>query len=330
MTSPVTAPLPRTVGAGDLRSHASIFDVFERAEWRSLGRTDASGLDAGALESVRGLGDPLTMAEVEAIYLPLVRLIELHVDASRGLLAARRRFLGGGYGVHPFIIALAGSVAVGKSTVARLLEQLLSRLPGGPKVQIVTTDGFLRSKKWLEDSDLMRRKGFPESYDLSRMYRFLVDLRACGQANAPVYSHEAYDLVPDEVIQVDRPDILIFEGLNVLQIGAGSVARPAPAVTASDYFDLAIYVDAGEEDIRRWYVERFLLLQQSAFPNRRAHFHHLAGASEAEVRGFAEELWARTNLPNLRENILPSRERADVVLRKGGDHEVNQVWLRRI
>jgi type I pantothenate kinase len=281
------------------------------------------------LEALRGAGEPMPLDEVEQIYLPLTRLINLHVDAARRIARVTDDFVGRPAARRPYVVAIAGSVAVGKSTVARLLRSLLSRWPDHPEVALVTTDGFLYPTAHLREAGLMHRKGFPESYDVRRMIRFLSDIRSTGTAHAPVYSHQAYDIVPGEELVVDQPDILIFEGLNVLQIGSGSRHSPAPAFTASDFFDLSIYIDAEPSDVEQWYVYRFMLLKRTAFPNPASYFHHMADASDDEARAFAQNLWRTVNLPNLIENILPSRPRADVVVRKRADHAADELWLRQ-
>ena len=227
------------------------------------------------------------------------------------------------------MVAIAGSVAVGKSTTARVLRALLSRWPDHPAVDLVTTDGFLQPTAVLKQRGLMDRKGFPESYDVRRMIQFLADLRSTGRGTTPIYSHHSYDIVPGETQRIDRPDILIFEGLNVLQIGAGHGGQHAP-YTASDFFDLSIYIDADPEDIERWYEERFVLLQRTSFRDPSSYWHHLSLLSEQEAYSAARDIWARVNAVNLSENILPSRPRADVVIRKGSQHAVEELWLRRL
>ncbi|SNS74232.1 pantothenate kinase [Sphingomonas laterariae] len=304
--------------------------VFSRAEWARLRSSVPMMLSEAEVEALRGTNEPTSMDEVEEVFLPLTRLINLHVAASRGLARVTDDFVGRPSWPRPYIVAVAGSVAVGKSTVARLLRALLSRWPDHPKVDLVTTDGFLFPTRELEKRGLMGRKGFPESYDVKRMICFLSDMRATGRAVSPVYSHQAYDILAGEEHVVDRPDILIFEGLNVLQLGAGIEKAHAPVFTASDFFDISIYIDAEEQNIERWYLERFLLLQRTAFQNPASYFHHMASVPLEESEAFAMNLWSRINGPNLRENILPSRSRADVILHKRADHGVDWLKLRRL
>jgi type I pantothenate kinase len=287
-------------------------------------------LTAEEVARLQSLNDPVSIDEVETIYLPLSRLLSLYVAATQGLFAATRTFLGATGGKTPYVIGVAGSVAVGKSTTARLLRALLSRWPNTPRVSLIATDGFLLPNATLESRGLMERKGFPESYDMPALLAFLSDLKA-GEARvvAPVYSHLAYDIVPGETESVERPDILIVEGLNVLQ------TSPLPPdgngePFVSDFFDFSIYVDADEGLIGRWYVERFKTLRETAFRDPRSYFHRLAGLNDSEAEAMARGIWNRINLPNLRENILPTRPRADLILRKGASHRVEQVALRRL
>jgi type I pantothenate kinase len=279
---------------------------------------------------LRTLGDRLDLAGVEEVYLPLSRLLAMHVEAAQGLFRARRRFLGGDEERVPFVIGIGGSVAVGKSTTARVLQALLARWPRTPRVDLVTTDGFLHPNAELERQGLLRRKGFPESYDLPTLLRFLSDLKAgAGPLAAPLYSHLAYDVLPGEAAVVDRPDILVLEGVNVLHASAlPRDGRTVPFV--SDFLDFAIYIDATEEVLARWYVERFLGLRGTAFRDPRSYFHHYAALSDAEAVETAGAIWQEINLVNLRKNILPTRGRADLILRKGEDHRIEQILLRRL
>ena len=302
---------------------------FTRAEWARLRSAVPLTLDEGDLLRLRGANEPTSLREVEEVYLPLTRLINLHVNAAQGLARVTDDFLGRPPAKRPYIVAIAGSVAVGKSTSARLLRALLSRWPAHPTVDLVTTDGFLYPNLELEARGLTERKGFPDSYDVRRMIQFLADVRSTGHAEAPVYSHHVYDVVPDEVQRVDAPDILIFEGLNVLQIGVGPDAAHAP-FTASDFFDLSVYIDAAPADVARWFEERFMLLRATAFQDPTAFFHRLAVLPEDEARSIARRIWRDVNERNLTENILPSRPRADVVIRKGKDHRVDSLWLRKL
>jgi type I pantothenate kinase len=302
---------------------------FTRADWARLRSAVPLTLDEGDLLRLRGTNEPTSLKEVEEIYLPLTRLINLHVNAAQGLARVTDDFLGRPPAKRPYIVALAGSVAVGKSTTARLLRALLSRWPDTPRVDLVTTDGFLYSNAVLEARGLAERKGFPESYDLRRMIQFLSDVRSTGHGEAPVYSHHVYDVVPGELQRIDAPDILIFEGLNVLQIGAGPDGARAP-FTASDFFDLGIYIDAAAADAARWFEERFMLLRATAFQDPTAFFHRLAVLPEEEALGIGRRIWRDVNEKNLIENILPSRPRADVIIRKSASHAVDGLWLRKL
>jgi len=301
------------------------YRVFDRPQWAALRANTPLSLSDSDIAALRGINETVSRAEVEEIYLPLSRLLNLQVTAARGLAVVQDSFLGRPALMPPYIIGIAGSVAVGKSTFARLLQALLSRWSDHPRVELVTTDGFLYPTRVLEERGLMRRKGFPESYDLRRMIGFLAALKAgTAEVQAPVYSHLKYDILPGEWQRLRRPDIVIFEGLNVLQHAGAS------AVTASDFFDFSVYIDAAEQDIEAWYIERFLLLQRIAFRDPASYFHHYARLPLAEAREIARGIWRDINLVNLQENILPTRQRARLVLRKGSDHAVEQVWLRRM
>jgi type I pantothenate kinase len=302
---------------------------FTRADWARLRSAVPLTLDEEDLRKLRGANEPTSLNEVEEIYLPLTRLINLHVNAAHGLARVTDDFLGRPPAKRPYVVAIAGSVAVGKSTVARLLRALLSKWPDTPRVDLVTTDGFLYSNDALARRGLTERKGFPESYDVRRMIQFLSDVRSTGRGEAPVYSHHVYDVIADRVERVDSPDILIFEGLNVLQIGAGPDGARAP-FTASDFFDLSIYIDADPADIARWFAERFMLLRATAFQDPTAFFHRLAVLDEEEARGIAQRIWRDVNERNLVENILPGRARADLIIRKGAGHKVDSLWLRKL
>ena len=296
-----------------------------REQWRELRHNTPLTLTLEELLALRGLGDPVDLDEVVDVYLPLSRLINLQVAARQRLYEATARFLGEEEVAEkvPFVIGIAGSVAVGKSTTARLLRTLLARWPDHPHVDLVTTDGFLYSKADLIRRGLMSRKGFPESYDRRALLRFVSEVKSgADEVRAPVYSHLLYDIVPDEFTVVRRPDILIVEGLNVLQ--------PGPRLAVADLFDFSIYVDAHTEDIARWYVERFLALRGTAFADPASHFHHYAGLSDAQASAEARRLWERTNEPNLISNILPTRPRATLLLRKDADHRIARVRLRKL
>ncbi|CAN5396772.1 type I pantothenate kinase [soil metagenome] len=310
--------------------HLKAHSAYSRAAWSKLRANVPLTLDETDLERLRGTNDPLPLFEVVDIYLPLVRLINLHVAATRQLGVVTDAFVGRPPAPRPYVIAIAGSVAVGKSTIARVLRALLARWPDHPKVDLVTTDGFLRPTAYLKAAGLMKRKGFPESYDVRSMIDFLAEIRSTGAGVAPRYSHEAYDIVPGAFEGIDHPDILLFEGLNVLQIGEGVANTDGSVFTATDFFDLAIYVDAETDDIERWYVDRFLTLQRTAFQDPRSHFHHLAQVPVAQAHDFALNLWQGINLPNLVTNIAPTRPRADVIIHKRGDHLVDHIMLRRL
>lgn len=267
---------------------------------------------------------------MEEIYVPLSRLLNLHVAAVQHLYQARREFMGSPIPqTVPYIVAVAGSVAVGKSTFSRVLQASLARWSNHPRVDLVTTDGFLYPNRVLEERGLMKRKGFPESYDQRRLLHFLADIKAgVPVVAAPVYSHLHYDIVPDTIQEVRQPDILIIEGLNLLQSpdGAGGASR----VFVSDFFDFSIYLDTDEQTIERWYVERFLRLRETVFRDQASYFHRYAELSEAEAIETARRIWEEINLLNLRENIRPTRERAHLILEKGEDHVVESVKLRRV
>ncbi len=304
--------------------------VFSREEWSSLRADTPLTLTADDVARLRSFNDPISLDDVVQIYLPLSRLLSLYVGAAQSLYDATRTFLGSRDGVTPFIIGIAGSVAVGKSTTARILRALLQRWPNTPKVELIATDGFLLPNAVLQREGLMERKGFPESYDLPALLAFLSDVKSGRpHVTAPVYSHLVYDIVPGERVAFDRPDILIVEGLNVLQTSRlPRDGRGAPFV--SDFFDFSIYLDADENVIHRWYIERFHRLRETAFRDPASYFHRYAAVSDKEASAIAEGLWNRINLVNLRENILPTRPRARLILRKGDNHQVEQVALRRV
>jgi type I pantothenate kinase len=303
---------------------------FTRDEWARLRAASPLTLTEGDLEQLRGINERISLEEVADIYLALSRLVNLYVAASQNLYRVSDTFLGSPAAKVPYIIAIAGSVAVGKSTTARILQALLARWPDHPQVDLVTTDGFLFPNHVLEERGLMERKGFPESYDLRRLVRFLADVKS-GEAavSAPVYSHLTYDIVPDEEQVVRQPDIVIVEGLTVLQTGDGRTGRP-PQLFVSDFFDFSIYVDADESDIEQWYLDRFLTLRETAFADERSFFHHFSALSEDESIQVARQIWRSINGVNLHENILPTRERAQLILEKAPDHSVRAVRLRKL
>ncbi len=318
-----------TVSAGT-RAQVSPCAVFDRGSWRALAAGTALPLDEADLGALATLGDRIDLDEVATVYLPLAGLLNLHVEASRRLWAARSEFLGDSTAKVPYVIAVAGSVAVGKSTTARLLQYLLTAGPGSPRVDLVTTDGFLLPNAALEARGLLGRKGFPESYDRRALLRFLAAVKSGrGEVSAPLYDHSSYDVVPGARQVVDRPDILVLEGLNVLQAGRRADGS-APEVFLSDFFDFSVYVDAAESDIQQWYVDRFLALRRTAFQDTAAYFHRFAGVTDDQARETAVAIWAAVNGPNLRDNIAPTRSRARLVLQKAADHSVRRVLLRKI
>ena len=312
------------------RSHPSPYAAFDRDQWRALAKNQDLPLDAAQLARLATLGDRIDLDEVRTVYLPLARLLALQVAASRRLWTAQSEFLGTSTAKMPYVIAVAGSVAVGKSTTARLLQALLAAQPDTPRVDLVTTDGFLHPNAVLESRGLLGRKGFPETYDRRALLRFLADVKGGrGSVTAPLYSHQSYDVLPGEVQLVDRPDVLVLEGLNVLQAGNRADGR-VPEVFLSDFFDFSVYVDAGEQDVEQWYVERFLALRRTAFQDEGAYFHRFADLTDAEAVETARGIWAAVNGPNLRTNIAPTRSRARLVLQKAADHSVKRVLLRKL
>jgi len=272
----------------------------------------------------------MSIDEVADVYLPLSRLLNLYVGATQSLHQATATFVGSEGPRVPFVIGIAGSVAVGKSTISRVLKALLSHWPSHPQVDLITTDGFLLPQSVLEARGITDRKGFPESYDVRRLVRFLADVKSgVPEVQAPVYSHLRYDIVPGEYEVVRHPDVVIVEGLNVLQTGSSRAGRPMP-MFVSDFFDVAIYVDAQETDIEQWYIERFLALRETVFKNPSSYFHRYAALTGEQAIETARGIWRSINLANLRENVLPTRERAHVILEKGRDHAVRRVRLRKI
>src|ERR1700730_13579765 len=304
--------------------------TFSRAEWAALRNDTPMTLTPDEVTRVRSLHDRLDMKEVEEIYLPLSRLLSLYVAAAQGLVIVQQHFLGTADAKVPYIIGVAGSVVVGKSTTARVLQALLARWPNVPKVDLITTDGFLYPNVVLDREGLMEKKGFPESYDLPALLRFLSDIKAgLHPVRAPVYSHLIYDVIPNQWIEIERPDILIVEALHVLQ--AGRLPKDGKAVPfVSDFFDFSIYLDAAEGVLLSWYVSRFLTLRGTAFADPKSYFHRYARLSDTEAVATATSIWNRINLVNLHENILPTRQRAHLILNKGESHQVDEVALRRL
>jgi len=308
----------------------SPYRVFTRAKWAQLRDDTPMTLTPDEVTRLRSLHDQLDMREVEEIYLPLSRLLSLYVAATQRLFRAQQKFLGTEDSKLPYIIGVAGSVAAGKSTTARVLQALLARWTNVPKVDLITTDGFLYPNAILEREGLMNKKGFPESYDLPALLRFLSDIKAGRRpVRAPVYSHLLYDVMPNQWIEIDRPDILIVEGLNVLQTGRPPKdGKAVPYV--SDFFDFSVYLDADVDALRGWYVDRFLTLRGTAFADPKSYFHRYSTLSDAEAVATATAIWNRINLVNLNESILPTRQRADLILTKGESHMVGEVALRRL
>ena len=307
----------------------SRFVEFTRAEWAGLRAATPLPLSEAQLKGLIGLNETMSLGEVSDIYLPLSRLLNLYVAATQDLHRATAKFLGSDAPRVPFVIGVAGSVAVGKSTASRVLQALLARWPSHPTVDLITTDGFLLPLETLEARGVLHRKGFPESYDQRRLIRFLADVKSgAEEVLAPVYSHLRYDIVPGEYQAVQQPDIVIVEGLNVLQTGARS-GRQMP-MFVSDFFDFSIYVDAQESDIEQWYIERFLSLRETVFRNPSSYFHRYASLDRDEAIATARGIWQSINLVNLRENVLPTRERAHLILEKGRDHAVRRVRLRKL
>jgi type I pantothenate kinase len=303
---------------------------FSKAEWAQYRDGEPMTLTAADIERLRSLTDPISLAEAEEIYLPLTRLISFYVEAAQAVHRVSTRFLGAEDRKVPFIIGVAGSVASGKSTTSRILRALLQRWRTSPKVDLVTTDGFLLPNAVLEERNLANHKGFPESYDRAALLKFLTDMKS-GMPNVkvPVYSHLIYDVLPGQYVTIDRPDILIVEGLNILQ--PGELPRTGkPILFASDFMDFSVYIDADEADLRNWFMVRFRALRESAFTDPKSFFRRLAEMPADEAEAFGLSAWDGINLPNLRENILPTRGRATLILTKGANHAVTEVALRRV
>ncbi|MBX6351961.1 MAG: type I pantothenate kinase [Thermoflavifilum sp.] len=313
------------------RSEFSPFLEFSREEWAHLRLSTPLPLSEADLSRIHSINERISLEEVAQIYLPLSRLLNLYVSGTQQLYKITQAFLGSIVHQVPYIIGIAGSVAVGKSTTARIIQALLSRWPNHPKVDLVTTDGFLYPNRVLEERGLMKRKGFPESYDVRSLIRFLMEVKSgAPEVRVPVYSHLVYDIVPGEYQVIRRPDILIVEGLNVLQTPRDGNPNHVPRIYVSDFFDFSIYVHAEEALIERWYVERFHLLRHTAFRNPQSYFHRYAGLTEEEAEQTALGIWREINGPNLRENIYPTWPRARLILEKGPNHAVQRVWLRKL
>ena len=314
----------------DDKGKISPYRFFSVSDWEGFKADTPMTLTEDEVSRLRSLNDPISMEEVERIYLSMSRLLSTHVEALQQLFKLRSKFLQFSGIKTPFVIGIAGSVAVGKSTTARILKELLARWPSSPKVDLITTDGFLKPNAQLIEEGLMERKGFPESYDVAEVLRFLSDIKAgVEKVHAPVYSHFSYNVMPDQYIVIDRPDILIFEGINVLQ--SRDMPRAGDSIPlVSDFFDFSIYIDADEDDVEDWYVSRFMGLRDTAFRDPASFFHHYSKASESDALKEAKRLWRQINLVNLHENILPTRPRADLILKKGADHLVEKVALRKL
>ncbi len=307
----------------------SPYREFSIEQWAKLKDNTPLPLTATELEALHGINQRASLLEAESVYLPLSRLLSYYVQSTQTLNAQTAAFMQDSTPKVPFIIGVAGSVAVGKSTTSRILQTLLKRWPGHPRVDLVNTDGFLLSTSELEKRDLMTRKGFPESYDRHALLTFLSDIKS-GKRNvtAPVYSHLLYDIIPGEFVTVDQPDVLIVEGLNVLQ--SSPTMKGEPTVVVSDFFDFSIYVDVEEQIVKQWYISRFLTFRDGVFTQPGAYFSHFAKLNETQAIETASKIWDSINLVNLRENIYPTRQRADLILHKGADHAIDKVLLRKL
>ena len=312
-------------------SSPSPFNYLSRDAWSKLRAATPLTLSEEDLQELHGINEMVSLDEVAEVYLPMSRFINLHVAAAQHLYQVMDTFLGKPAAKVPYVIGIGGSVAVGKSTTARILQALLSRWPNHPRVDLVTTDGFLFPNRVLEERGLMHRKGFPESYDLRRLVQLMADVKS-GHASVtvPVYRHLVYDIVPGVVKTVTQPDIMILEGLNILQTGHHMTGEAPPRVFVSDFIDFSIYVEAEEHDLEQWYVDRFLRLRDTAFQNPESYFHHYASLSTEEAVDTAKGIWREINLVNLRENIIPTRERANLILEKGTNHRVSGVYQRKL
>ncbi|PPL04770.1 type I pantothenate kinase [Parapedobacter indicus] len=308
----------------------SPFRHISRNEWKALNGHPSYVIADADIQKLKALNEPLTMQEIEDVYFPLSHLLQIHIDTYRQLHKSASAFFNNHTKRLPFIIGIAGSVAAGKSTTARVLQKVLSLSPGNPKVDLVTTDGFLHPNRYLEAKGILNRKGFPESYDTKRLLGFLSDIKSGKEhVSAPVYSHLVYDVVPDELQWVEQPDVLIVEGINVLQVNVKGKHR-GPRVFVSDFFDYSIYVDADPENLVEWYTQRFQWLRQTAFQNTASYFHRYADLSEKQSTTVATRIWNEINKPNLLKNILPTRFRADLILEKGSHHFVKSIKIRKV
>ena len=335
-TTDVSSPAPDTASSRATpnvgwRANPSPYARFDRTAWDQLADRAPLPLTQADIDRIASLGDPIDMSEVDAIYRPLSALLQLYIDGRRRTATERHAFLGEPAACStPFVIGIAGSVAVGKSTVARLLQLLLSRWDSPPRVDLVTTDGFLYPNRILQERSLIARKGFPESYDRRALLQFVIDVKSGEpRVTAPVYSHIIYDIVPDEQTVIESPDILIVEGLNVLQ-PARADTHGRSGATVSDFFDFSVYVDADEANIKRWFLERFMVLRDTAFHDPQSFFKRFTQLSRAEALQFGSHIWNTINGPNLRENIETTRDRATAILRKGPDHRVQTIAIRKV
>ncbi|WP_171194994.1 type I pantothenate kinase [Enemella dayhoffiae] len=315
---------------GEWRDASGPYAQYTREDWTAMAPRVPMTVDQGILDALRGLGDPISLQEVAEVYLPLTRLLSLYEQHTGELFRSTNEFLGQRSRRTPFVIGVAGSVAVGKSTTARLLQALLSRWPAHPRVELITTDGFLHPNAELQRRGLMNRKGFPESYDRRALQRFVMDVKSGrSEVSAPVYSHLVYDIVPDELVVVRSPDILIVEGLNVLQ-PARVRQDGTTGLSVNDFFDFSVYVDASDADIKKWYMQRFMSLRETAFRDPRSYFRRYAELTDEQAVHLAGDIWDTINGPNLARNIRPTRSRATAILRKGENHEVKWVRIRKV
>ena len=312
-------------------SSVSPYISFDRNEWSQLRNSTPMTINEEDLATIRGINERISIGEIEEVYLPLSRLLNLYYSASKGLYDVRRTFLGLKGQKVPYVIGIAGSVAVGKSTTARVLKTLISRWAGNPRVELIATDGFLYPNSVLEERNLMNKKGFPESYDLKALIRFLYELKSGKRSiRIPQYSHLIYDIVPDKYQTVENPDVLILEGLNVLQTRRTDSTPPTGELLVSDFFDFSIYVDASEVDIMKWYIDRFLIFRETSFRDNRAYFRKYGDLPVKEAVDTAMRIWNEINGPNLRQNIEPSKFHAHLILNKAQDHSVREVYMRKI